>query len=167
MKKTSWMLKTNGARRPFAINQPLNPSVSGGDIAITASTGSLTPRTRPAFKPATTEITEKPMKPRARRHKFFLSSPANGFRRVTVPHVVGVVRVLQVECDHALSTWCSRYQGNAVTTCTSWPNLASSWTILVITTPVGAVSGSKCGQRTINFKRRSSCCTSFSQLRIR
>ena len=40
------------------------------------------------------------------------------------------------------------YHGNEVTTCTVWPRAANSSTIRVITTPVGAVSGSKCGHST-------------------
>jgi hypothetical protein len=35
------------------------------------------------------------------------------------------------------------YQGSDVTTCTVWPRVTSSSTILVITVPVGAVSGAK------------------------
>ena len=40
------------------------------------------------------------------------------------------------------STRCCRYQGSDVTTRISWPRRASSDTIAVMTSPVGATSGS-------------------------
>ena len=51
---TSWMLKTNGARRRRAVIHPARPNVRGGDIASTASgRGRLAAATSPvsAVKP--------------------------------------------------------------------------------------------------------------------
>ena len=134
--KTSWMLNTNGAPCAFAAAHPAGPSVSGGDMASTTS-GRL--RVSRAVAPFSAV---KAPKARARAGMFVLSV-GNGCTRLIRPQA-------RSSCwtspsgpvgRHSGSTrWCS-YQGRDVTTCSWWPRAASSWTMLVITTPVGREVG--------------------------
>ena len=81
-----------------------------------------------------------------------LSAPGNGWTRVIEPHA----RLLAAHqpAGPARLDAVVRYQGSAVTTCSSWPRAASSATMRVITSPVGAVSGAKCGHRTASRSGR-------------
>ena len=78
---TSWMLKINGPRRTRWVTQPVSPMVNGGDMAMTAST-------RPPRSEASPASALKPTNPAARRTRFRLSPPGNGFTRVIEPHSV-------------------------------------------------------------------------------
>ncbi len=82
---TSWMLKIVEPRRMRLTNHPVSPSVIGGDMAMTASTLDNGRPMRNASNPATSVY---PAKPSARRRRFVLSSPGNGFTRLIEPHVV-------------------------------------------------------------------------------
>ena len=76
-------------------------------------------------------------------------SVGKGWTRVIVPHSV-VSRRTGRPRQPSSTAWCV-YHGSAVTTCSSWPRSASSTTMRVITSPVGAGSGAKWGQRTTSF----------------
>ena len=110
---TSWMLNTIGQRRIRLATQPVSPSVSGGDIAITAPGRRNQPPTRRHCTPARSEYAAKPS---ALRRRFDLSRPGNGWTRVIVPH--SVASDLTRRPPHPGSIWCDRYQGSAVTTWT-------------------------------------------------
>ena len=139
---TSWMLNTNGTRRARATNHPAGPSVSGGDMASTAS------GRRRAAAPTAVARAVKPPNARARAGMLRLSV-GNGCTREMRPH--GVVSVRTRRPSQPGSTSWSTYHGSAVTTCSRCPRSASSWTMRDITTPVGARSGSKWGHRTVRF----------------
>ena len=158
---TSWTLHTNGQRCLSATSQPASPRVRGGDTAMTPSNG---PR---AVRPAMVARPVKPMNPSARAARFDLSV-GNGWRRTTVaaswrPRRNGRPR------QPSTIRW-SAYQGSEVTTCTSWPSPPRWSTMADTTTPVGAVSGSRCGvmtrSRTIRPLIRSAVRTPVLLIRV-
>ncbi len=129
---TSWMLNTNGTRWARAIAQPAAPSVSGGDMASTASG-----RNR-LVSPAAAARAVNPPKARARAVMFDLSV-GNGCTRVMRPHPVSSWRTRRPSQPGSMA-W-SRYQGREVTRCSRCPRSTSCSAIWVITSPVGATSG--------------------------
>ena len=129
---TSWMLNTNGTRHRRANSQPGIPRISGGLMASTASGRNCgripAARLNPVNPPNATA-----------RAGMLLLSVGNGWSRVIHPNSVASVR------DHepfqpSSTRWCL-YHGRAVITCNRWPRAASSSTMFVITSPVGATSG--------------------------
>ena len=123
----------------------MSPSVSGGDIAITASARRNQP---PAPRPASPASTEKPANPTARRGEVALVGAGE---RVDAGD--RAPRRSRSPPDRAGRPSRARWRGRGTTaarstTCSSWPRAASSSTMRVITRPVGAVSGSKCGPST-------------------
>ena len=86
---------------------------------------------------------------RGRAHGHARLSDGKGWTRVIVPHSV-VSRRTGRPRQPSSTAWCV-YHGSAVTTCSSWPRSASSTTMRVMTSPVGAGSGAKWGQRTTSF----------------
>ena len=142
--KTSCTLKTNGARRARATSQPASPSVRGGDKASTASGR---PRVSVAMAPESAVNAPNA----AARAGMSRLSVGNGCTRVIRPHSVSSWRTRRPR--HSFSTRWVRYHGRAVTTWTWCSRAANSVTIRVITSPVGAMSGSKCGQMTSSFIR--------------
>jgi hypothetical protein len=114
---TSWMLNTSGPRRTRCVPQPVRPMVSGGDMAMTAST-------RPPRNDVNPASALNPAKPAARRSEVALvvarervhtgdRTPWPWLAPNGAPLPPGSIR-------------CSRYQGSAVTTCSSCPSAASS-----------------------------------------
>ena len=137
--KTSWTLNTSGQRCLLATSQPARPRVRGGETATTPSNG---PR---AARPARVARPVKPTKPRARATRLALSD-GNGWRRTTVASPWFPRRNGRPRQPSAIR-W-SAYQGREVTTWTSWPRSPSRSTMADTTTPVGAVSGCRCGVMT-------------------
>jgi hypothetical protein len=132
---TSWMLKTNGTRQRRAATQPAAPSVSGGDMARTTSGGW-------SRQPLTAMMAARPVnpaKPSARAGMFRLLV-GNGWTRVTRSELRSSWRTGR-PVQPGSTRWC-RYHGNEVTMWSSWPRATSSPAMRVITSPVGAVSGS-------------------------
>ena len=129
----SWRLKTSGTRQRRAATHPARPSVTGGDIANTASG-----LAREATAAEAANVV-KPANPAARAATLPFDV-GNGWTLVTPtpprerPRRSGRPR-------HSGSTRCWRYQGSEVTTRISWPRPASSDTMAVMTSPVGATSG--------------------------
>ena len=99
---TSWMLKTSGPRRTRWVTQPVRPIVSGGDMAITAST-------RPPRSDVNPASALKPTNPAARRARLRLSPPGNGLTRVIEPHSVRSRRT-HLPSQPGSTAW-SRYHG--------------------------------------------------------
>jgi hypothetical protein len=128
------MLKTNGTRHRRAASHPAPPSVSGGDMASTPS--GRAPR-RPAAASAA-DRTVNPANPAARAGMFRLSV-GNGWTRVIRPQGSSSCRTGRPSQPGSTRWWW--YQGSDVTMCSSWPRATSSVPMLVITSPVGAVSG--------------------------
>ena len=125
------------------MNHPVSQSVSGGDMANTPSIRRGNPPTTMLRKPTTALNNTNP---NALRNKFCFVLPGNGCTRVIEPHAVFSTRhSLPPQPD---SIACSRYHGSELTTCNSCPSAANSCTMRVITTPVGAMSGAKCGHST-------------------
>ena len=90
---TSCTLKMSRVRRSRATIQPMVPSVSGGDIATTASTPRCCTRaSRPVWRRTATArtpaITLNATKATARSNKLALDLAGNGWMRVIEPHGV-------------------------------------------------------------------------------
>ena len=141
------MLNTQGTPRIRAASHPDTPSGSGGDMTMTASG----PK-----REATPAIVAAPVKPTnpAARAAMLVLSVGNGFNRVIQPQSVDSVRHI-FPC-HSGSTSCRRYHGSEVTMCIRCPRAARASATAVITSPVGATSGAKWGQRMSRFTARPS-----------
>ncbi len=141
---TSWMLKTKGTRQRRAAAQPAAPSVRGGDMASTASGRPGCPAQR---------------RQRAGQRR----EPGEGQRPGRDVGLVGGERVdpgdaapLDVLAAHRLAlpprldagVLVPGQRGDDVEPVAPG---ASSVAMLVMTSPVGARSGAKCGQRTRRF----------------
>jgi hypothetical protein len=89
-------------------------------------------------RPAVAASTVNPANAAARAGMLRLSV-GNGWTRVMRPTSVSSWRTIRPSQPGSMR-WCW-YHGSEVTTCSSWPRAASSVPMLVITSPVGAVSG--------------------------